>query len=298
MLVANHGPFAWGPTRRRRSRTRACSSIWRGSSGACGRWHQSAAPPDAFLVDKHYRRKHGPEGLLRPEVSAAQRSCGTWRQLVDSGDYHWRAWRDTMRDEGVELTYQQFLDSFGQKNDRILEDGSARDPAEVVHRVGDTKEALYRDLRAEGSSRCRAPPVGRRLRHEGWRQAIASSAPRQTSASCCDRGPGGPVRRHRFRRGRHRREARPAGIPRRRRKLRPLRMLHCRRRRAAGIEAARRAGMQCIGVNTSTVLDADVFVRSLANLPPDAFERLLSTPNAKLHPPSPGSREGRTPKAP
>lgn len=35
--------------------------------------------------------------------------------LVDSGDQHWRAWRETMCAEGVELTYQQFLDSFGQK---------------------------------------------------------------------------------------------------------------------------------------------------------------------------------------
>ena len=40
--------------------------------------------------------------------------------LVDSGDYHWRSWRDTMREEGIELTYERFLESFGQRNDRIL----------------------------------------------------------------------------------------------------------------------------------------------------------------------------------
>jgi beta-phosphoglucomutase len=44
---------------------------------------------------------------------------------------------------------------------------------------------------------------------------------------------------------------------------------------AAGIEAARRADMRCIGVNPRSVLDADVFVRSLEDLPTDAFDRLL-----------------------
>jgi beta-phosphoglucomutase len=47
---------------------------------------------------------------------------------------------------------------------------------------------------------------------------------------------------------------------------------------AAGIEAARRAGMRSIGVSRTAVLDADLFVRSLADLPDDAFDRLLRTP--------------------
>ena len=43
---------------------------------------------------------------------------------------------------------------------------------------------------------------------------------------------------------------------------------------AAGVEAARRAGMRVIGVNRTT-LDADVHVRSLEDLPLDAFDRLV-----------------------
>ncbi len=44
----------------------------------------------------------------------------------------------------------------------------------------------------------------------------------------------------------------------------------------AGVEAARRAGMPSIGVSrTGTPLPADVAVVSLADLPPDAFSRLL-----------------------
>ncbi len=44
----------------------------------------------------------------------------------------------------------------------------------------------------------------------------------------------------------------------------------------AGVEAARRAGMPSIGVSRNgTPLPADLAVTSLADLPPDAFSRLL-----------------------
>jgi L-ribulose-5-phosphate 4-epimerase len=61
VLVANHGPFTWGPD--------AASAIehaevleylarveWRMRALAT-----EAARPDSFLVDKHYLRKHGPD---------------------------------------------------------------------------------------------------------------------------------------------------------------------------------------------------------------------------------------------
>jgi beta-phosphoglucomutase len=45
----------------------------------------------------------------------------------------------------------------------------------------------------------------------------------------------------------------------------------------AGVEGARRAGMRCIGVGPSHLtLPADVKVRSLLDLPADAFDRLLA----------------------
>ena len=43
-----------------------------------------------------------------------------------------------------------------------------------------------------------------------------------------------------------------------------------------GIEAARRAGMRSIGVSRKQQLAADLFVVSLDQLPPDAFDRLLA----------------------
>jgi beta-phosphoglucomutase len=44
---------------------------------------------------------------------------------------------------------------------------------------------------------------------------------------------------------------------------------------AVGIEAARRGGMRAVGVNRATRLDADIAVASLAELPDDAFDRLV-----------------------
>jgi L-ribulose-5-phosphate 4-epimerase len=60
VLVANHGPFAWGAT--------AAEAIEHGrvlEFVARLDWHArivapDAPRPDAFLIDKHFRRKHGP----------------------------------------------------------------------------------------------------------------------------------------------------------------------------------------------------------------------------------------------
>src|SRR5215467_13868247 len=101
--------------------------------------------------------------------------------LIDSEDYHWRAWRDTLAQEGVPITRDSFLATFGQRNDAILPHWLGADAsAERIQRIGDAKEAMYRDLlRCEGIG----PLPGaaewvRRLHEQGWRQAIASAAPR------------------------------------------------------------------------------------------------------------------------
>ena len=62
--------------------------------------------------------------------------------LVDSEEFHWLSWRDTLRAERIELSYEQFLASFGQRNDRILGGwlGADADP-ERIRLIGDAKEA-------------------------------------------------------------------------------------------------------------------------------------------------------------
>jgi HAD superfamily hydrolase (TIGR01509 family) len=200
--------------------------------------------------------------------------------LVDSGDYHWRAWRETMRDEGIDLDYQQFLESFGQKNDRILTAWlGERATPEAIRRIGDTKEARYRQFAAtEGLTPLPGAAAWvERLYRGGWRQAIASSAPAENvrvmlKALDMDGFFGAFVSA----------EDVTAGKPDPQVFLKAAEKLAVDisasivvEDAAAGIEAAKRAGMKCVGVSLAGVLDADVYVRSLEDLPADAFERLL-----------------------
>jgi beta-phosphoglucomutase len=201
--------------------------------------------------------------------------------LVDSEEYHWLSWRDAMRAEGIDLSYERFLASFGQRNDRILAAWLAgdADPARV-RRVGDGKEAEYRRLAEE---RGLTPLPGarewlERLHGAGWKQAIASSAPRLNVETMLrvlelDRLFDAVVSAEDVTRGKPEPDvflaaAAKLAVP-------PSRCVVVEDA-AAGVEAGRRAGMRTIGVNARASLDADLYVRSLADLPPDAFERLLS----------------------
>ena len=100
--------------------------------------------------------------------------------LIDSEEFHWIAWRDTMANEGITITRQQFLSSFGQRNDSILPRwlGTTTSP-ERIDKIANAKEELYRQLiRKHGISPL--PGVERwvhRLHNQGWLQAIASAAP-------------------------------------------------------------------------------------------------------------------------
>lgn len=200
--------------------------------------------------------------------------------LVDSEEFHWLSWRDTMRAEGVELTYPQFLASFGQRNDRIVPAWLGPDvDAARVDRIGEEKEAEYRRL-AETHGLKPLPGAVEwltALKAAGWKQAIASSAPfvnvemmlraarlvgffdAITSAEDVTIGKPDPQV--------FLRAAAKLQVP-------PERCIVVEDA-AAGVEGARRGGMRCIGVTKNGRLDADVFVASLADLPADAFERLL-----------------------
>jgi beta-phosphoglucomutase len=200
--------------------------------------------------------------------------------LIDSEEFHWRAWLDTMTSEGIAVTREQFLSTFGLRNDAIIPRwlGSASDPERVV-RIGDAKEAMYRELvRAKGMS----PLPGverwvRRLNKNGWRQAIASSAPRlnvevvldATGLAACFQA---IVSAEDVRHGKPDPEvfltaASRVGVP-------PERCVVVEDA-AAGIEAARSAGMRSIGVSRGNTLPADVSVQSLDLLPEDAFEKFV-----------------------
>jgi beta-phosphoglucomutase len=201
--------------------------------------------------------------------------------LVDSAEYHWLSWLTTMAGEGLTLTYDQFLASFGQKNDRILRGWLGDDVSpERIQRVDDAKEAEYRRLAASGGV---TPLPGAaewvaRLHDAGWLQAIASSAPR-LNVEAMVKALGFEGRFDAIVSA----EDVTAGKPDPQVFLKAADRLHVPpsvsivvEDVAAGVEAARRAGMRSIGVSRTETLSADLYVRSLVDLPSDAFERLLN----------------------
>jgi beta-phosphoglucomutase len=202
--------------------------------------------------------------------------------LIDSEELHWISWRNTMANEGITISREQFLSSFGQRNDSIIPRwlGAASTP-ERIERIGNAKEEMYRDLvRRDGVS----PLPGvtnwlHRLHSQGWLQAIASSAPRanveailealaaadifQTIVSAEDVHRGKPDPEVYLTAA-----ARVGALPGRCIVVEDA---------ESGIEGARNAGMKSIGVSRKH-LAADVVVQSLDELDSDAFDRLLTSP--------------------
>ena len=201
--------------------------------------------------------------------------------MIDSSEYHWAAWREALAAEDFPLTREQFAVMFGRRNDEILRGYFGDDyPAAEVARVGDAKEELYRRFVRERGVKL-LPGVGRwlgRLRAGGWLQAMASSAPRANlEAIAAALGIGG------YFDAVVSAEDVTAGKP------DPQVFLAAAARLGAapaacvvvedapaGTEAARRAGMRCVGVLTMHEhLKADLVVRTLEELPEDAFDKLL-----------------------
>jgi beta-phosphoglucomutase len=200
--------------------------------------------------------------------------------LVDSEAFHWQSWRDTLSAEGLAVTYQQFLASFGKKNDPIMREwlGDGYSPERAV-RLAETKEADYRRLVATYG--LRPLPWAREwlstLHAAGWKQAIVTSAPAanaavmlgaleitslfETVVTAEDVSHGKPDPEV-FLTAASRLGIAPA---------------YCIvvEDALAGIEGARRAGMKSVGVSAHVALPSDVFTHSLGQLAPDTFDRLL-----------------------
>jgi beta-phosphoglucomutase len=201
--------------------------------------------------------------------------------LLDSAEYHWLAWRDTLAAEGHPITYEQFASSFGQRNDTILRGYFGEDLSQAeIDRIAHAKESRYRELvRSRGVSLLRGVQQWLdHLRSRGWRQAIASAAPRENiktilevlhvesyfdamvSAEDVERGKPDPQV--------FLTAATQLDVP-------PKRCIVVEDA-PAGIEAAHRAGMRAIGIRSSHGdLHAERVVDTLADLPLDTFNHLL-----------------------
>ena len=218
------------------------------------------------------------------KVQVAQKRAVLWDMdgtLVDSAEYHWQAWRDTMSREGFPITHEQFQATFGQRNDSILRQWlGEKVTSELIQRLGDAKEALYRQhVRQHGIS---ALPGALEwihlLRKQCWLQAIGSAAPRANVETILE-----------VLRVRECFEAIVSAEDVHLGKPDPEVFLiaatklgvtpeHCIVVEDAehGIEAARAARMKSIGVSRNDKhLPADIVVGSLDVLDEKAFERLL-----------------------
>jgi beta-phosphoglucomutase len=203
--------------------------------------------------------------------------------LVDSAGHHWVAWRDTLAAEGRPVQPDDFASTFGKRNDEILRQlFGAAIPVDWIEQVSEAKERAYRRLLREKGI---APLPGAldwlsRLQEAGWKQALASSAPRPNidavfEALSLARYLDAVVSADEVGRG----KPDPAIF------LEAARRLGCTPGRCvvvedapAGLEAARRAGMPAIGILSShhPALQADLVVPSLDGLPTGAFEALLA----------------------
>jgi beta-phosphoglucomutase len=200
--------------------------------------------------------------------------------LIDSREYHWLSWRGALAGEGFNVTPEQFAESFGRRNDEILRGYFPSYSSEEITRVGEAKEVAYRRLVRERGIEL-LPGVRRwldRLHEGGWRQAVASSAPRANLevivealgldgyfaavAAAEDVTEGKP-------------DPQVFLVAAAKLGVAPASCVVVEDA-PAGTEAARRAGMRCVGVLSSHGgLEADIVVRTLEELPDTAFDDLL-----------------------
>lgn len=201
--------------------------------------------------------------------------------LVDSEQLHWLAWKEVMDAEGVPVTYQLFRDTFGQRNDTIIPlmlGGQAT--AEAVMRISGAKESAYRRMVREGGIAEIDGAIDwvKRLHKQGWRQAVASAAPRANvdaivEVLALDECFEVAVAAEDVLRGKP--DPQVFLLAAERLGVAASRSIVVEDGRA-GIEGARRAGMRSIGIaREGGELAADIVVRSFRDLAESAFEQLL-----------------------
>jgi beta-phosphoglucomutase family hydrolase len=99
--------------------------------------------------------------------------------LVDTGEFHFKAWKETFKELEIPFDREDFKQTFGMNNAGILEWMYGEEPEpEEVSRVSDEKESFFREL-IKGKAKL-LPGVLKWLEQfKSWgvKQAITSSAP-------------------------------------------------------------------------------------------------------------------------
>jgi HAD superfamily hydrolase (TIGR01509 family) len=203
--------------------------------------------------------------------------------LVDTGEFHYQSWQEVLQKHDLPFSREFFRQTFGMNNAGILSLLLGEDLTdELLVAISEQKEERFRELiRGQVQALPGVVPWLQRLLDAGFEQGIASSAPTANIDALVDElglrtyfdviGSG-------------------ANLP---AKPDPALFLEVARQldvlparcivvedAVAGVEAARRAGMNCIAVTTTNPAEAlaaaDLVVEGLADLPADAFHSLLS----------------------
>jgi HAD superfamily hydrolase (TIGR01509 family) len=202
--------------------------------------------------------------------------------LVDTGEAHFQSWVDVLSEYDIAFSREFFRDTFGMNNAGVLSTllGEKLTP-ELLAEIADRKEYLFREA-VRGYAEPMPGVVSwlELLKEAGFRQGIASSAPAANIDTLVDELglrahfeaivsgsdlPGKPDPSLFLK------VAGMLGVP-------PERCVVVEDA-VAGVEAAKRAGMKCIAVTTTSLASAlraaDIVVERLDDLPADTFQRLL-----------------------
>jgi beta-phosphoglucomutase family hydrolase len=200
--------------------------------------------------------------------------------LIDSVEYHWEAWREILPELNFSYTQAEFFEDFGKRNDEILRSRYRADLSDAeVERIAFDKEDRYRRLvRTSGLTLlpgCQQWLDWLRAHH--FKQALGTSAPQGNVDAVLDALPLGEyfevvMSADWVKRGKPAPDVFLAAAE--RMSVAPADCLVIEDAHA-GVEAAQRAGMKCLGVlTTQKSLTADWVVASLADLPEDFFSKL------------------------
>lgn len=107
--------------------------------------------------------------------------------LADTAPFHYQAWRALFAGLGKGLSDEEFRRSFGLRNDDILRANLGDMPPPRLRELGRRKEELFREaIRGKVQPLPGAVALVRRLRESGVKTAVVSSAPRQNVETLLD----------------------------------------------------------------------------------------------------------------
>lgn len=203
--------------------------------------------------------------------------------IVDTAPFHFQAWKKALQEMGLPFSQEEFALIFGRRNRDVIARLVGKPlSTEEMKRISARKEALFREAL---KGKVKALPGAlfwlKELRKRGFRQALATSAPRENMEMIV-----GGLGIEGFFQEIVLPDEVSVGKPDPEIFLLAAKALQLSPARCiviedavAGVEAAKRAEMRCIAVATThpreALAEADMVVDSLDDLAPDAFECLL-----------------------